>query len=314
MPDNCLKSETIQDYLEKLLPADEMAQIAAHLHDCRNCRQATDAFARLFKQATASAVADLSTIADHKTIDSVMQRLPARQGSKVGQTIPGKAERQPALIDLLRWLLVPAFVIIVAAAFLRVGRLPRQIDQSRVEFSLNNNTVTVLLGEVKLADADHIRPHSRITLPGNAVIMVQAGLQRFKFSAGAVFTLSDRQIALARGRVNCDLTGNHDGLNIKTPAVIVTPLGTSFEVEAKDWGTRVTLVSGSIEAVSITGVKRRISMPSSVYIAANGVFSDKIPQPALALPANDQMPLPQLQNTQPSSGSADSPDKLIDSF
>ena len=312
MPDNCLKSETIQDYLEKLLPADEIAQIAAHLQSCRKCRQATDAFARLFKQATASALADLGMVADHQTIDSVMQRLPTRQRGKVRQTIPGNAERQTGLVDLLRWLLVPAFVIIVAAAFLRVGQIPQHIDQSRVEFSLNNNTATVLLGEVRLADADHIRPHSRITLPENAVIMVQAGLQHFKFSAGADFTLRDRQIALTRGLVNCDLTGNHAGLNIKTPAVIVTPLGTCFEVEAKDWGTRVTLASGSLEAVSLTGIKRLISKPSSVYIAANGVFSDDIPQPAQALPANNQMP--QLHNNQPSSESANSPGRLIDSF
>ncbi len=314
MSNSCLKSEKIQEYLEKSLSADEMAAAATHLKGCPACQNEMLSFQKIFTMAASTTKATLGQSLPRKSVESLMQKVKQldQNGANLSAEPKILAGKGYSLADLLKLVMIPAFGIILLAAFSRsVKHAPQQPETSlQPQFSLSQNAVEILLGEVKFAENRHIRIGEETSLPDDAVILVQAGSHKFKFSAGARFTFNDREVLLSRGQGGFDLHGEHEGLKIITPAVTVTPLGTSFEVEVKSWGTRLSLNSGSIEALSSSGINRRLNTAGTIYVTTAGDFSETMPQPEQARPAPSENPKP-IPAT-PDTGNA--PGKLIDSF
>ncbi len=314
MSNSCLKPEKIQEFLEKSLSADEMAAAAMHIKSCPGCQNEVLSFQKVFTMAASTTKALLGQDMPRKSVDRLMQKVQQlhQPGDKISSESKAGTGKGYSLADLLKLVLIPAFGIILLAAFSRSVKLTPQRQENSIQkqFSLSQNSVEVLLGEMKLAENKQISIGAETSLSEGAVILVRAGSHKFKFSAAARFIFNDREVILSRGQASFALNGDHAGLKIITPAVTITPLGTSFEIEAKSWGTRLTLNSGSVEAMSSSGSKRRLNMPGTIYVTTAGAFSEAMPQPEQVEPANYQPPKP----IPASSDTGNAPGKLIDSF
>ncbi|MDD3146119.1 MAG: FecR domain-containing protein [Candidatus Riflebacteria bacterium] len=314
MSNSCLKPERIQEYLENSLSPAEMAAVAAHINSCPGCQQQLRSFENVFKMATVTAKETLHQKLPRESLAALMTKIQQQKqtGSKSQENIANKPVRAFSISDILRLLLIPAVGLILLAAGIKSAKMarPQQKNTIQKQFSLSLNSAEVLLGNVPSIINGQVITGKEIALPADAVVLVQVDKHKLRFSEAARFSFGDHEVTLNSGQASFDLHGDHAGLKIVTPAVTVTPLGTSFEVESRSWGTRLTLKSGSVEALSNSGIKRRLNTPGTIYVSAAGAFSETMPQPEQLEPAHYEPPKP--VPASPDTGNA--PGKLIDSF
>lgn len=323
---NCLNQEKIQEYLDKNLPTNEMKEVAAHVSACSICRQELDAFSKLYEAAGNSARRELSVGIPLQSVDEVLLKI--RQCKEPPPKDPSQivATRWKEILSGFRWLLVPAFSLVLLALFLRNNRhVETQAIQEPSQFSLLQNSVELVLGdpadhlklaqlESRLGDVKRLPGNVGIELPENAMIMVQVGNHRLKFSSAANFVLTEKEVALTKGSASFDFSGDHQGFRATTPFVSITPLGTGFDLEVKDWGVKVVLRSGKIKLTTKSGKQKILKGKDVIFVARDGRMSKNIPQPKTD--SSNQLPLgnENLPKSEPSSNDSGSPAKLLDAF
>ena len=314
MPDGCLNPDKIQDYVENSLPPGERQGVAVHLEGCAACRRDAEAFARLFAGVAASARQQLAAGCPRQSLVAVMQRLPKKRG-QANSAIKPEITSHSVIAMLMKWLFMPALALTVLLWFAAGSqKLPKPaVDDALMRsFSLLDNSVVLILGELPANVKDKIEPATEVSLGKDSVVLVNVAQHQLKFSAAASFVFSQNEIDLKQGQAAFDLTGDHQGFRIKTPLVTITPLGTSFELAVKTWGVTVVLHSGRLELVSITGIRRILDAGQTIYVAADGRFSVELPQSEPDVPQGQ--PSSQSLPVVAPAGNPDSPNRLIDSF
>jgi len=223
----------------------------------------------------------------------------------------------------LKYILAPAMI----AIFLAIGlswhspaQHPALPEPEKPAFSLAHNTAELPFstGPAEVAPGS-LKPGIRsielgkeIILPEGSMLRVCVDQHNFLFSGPTTFTFEEKVVRVAKGVSSFVLVGDHAGFKVITPDVTVEPLGTSFAVEAKSWGTKITLRTGKLDLISCSGIKRQLQTPDEIYVSATGAFSADVPQPANSplLPEAPHQPAPATNDQQP----GNSPGKLIDSF
>lgn len=314
----CFKTDKIQDYLERNLPDNELEAFATHIKTCPSCLHEVMTLKNLASAAHGFARRQLSIEPPVAAVDKVMHKIRAQNNATVVKKTDTGTDpsENTGILQKLRWLLVPALALILVCAYRfdrnEPGSIP--VDAEAQQFSLHPGRAEVILSGTPALSLPEILPETRIILPEGSVILVQSGRHKFKFSARADFVYGRQVIIMNDGLANCDLSGSHQGLKIVTPAVTVTPLGTSFELEIKNWGTRVSLREGSLEMLNNKGIKRILTGTETIYVATDGSYSAEIPQP-ITIPGNSEPPIQHRQpGNVPETGVSGSPGSLIDSF
>lgn len=317
MSDNCLSQEKIQEYLEKTLASSEAEKAARHINSCPACRNEVAACEAFLRRATQSARRQVAATVPPGRLAAVMSQIKTERSSKT-------AVKQPAgFFWQLKYLLAPA----IAALLLAIGlswhspeQYPALPQPEKPAFSLAHNTAEIpfSLGPAETApdslspDTRSIRLGKKITISEGSLLRVSVDQHKFLFSGPTTFTFEEKVVRVAKGICSFVLVGDHAGFKVITPDVTIEPLGTSFAVEAKNWGTKITLRTGKLDLTSCSGIKRQMQAPDEIYVSATGAFSAEVPQPnnsPLQPEAPDQ-PAP-TTNDQPA---GNSPGKLIDSF
>lgn len=317
MSDNCLSQEKIQEYLEKTLVNSEAEKAACHINSCPACRNEVAACEAFLRRATLTARRQVSAAVPPGRLAAIMSQVKTERNSKT-------AAKQPTgFFWQLKYLLAPA----IAALLLAIGlswhspeQYPALPQPEKPAFSLAHNTAEMpfSLGPAETAP-DSLSPDTRsiglgkkITISEGSMLRVSIDRHKFLFSGAAAFTFEEKVVRMAKGVSSFVLVGDHAGFKVITPDVTIEPLGTSFAVEAKNWGTKITLRTGKLALISCSGIKRQLEAPEEIFVSSTGAFSATMPQPGSSpLPpeAPDQ-PAP-TTNNQPA---GNSPGKLIDSF
>jgi len=322
MSDNCLSQEKIQEYLEKTLPKSEAENAVRHINSCPACRNEVAACETFLRRATQSARRQVSGTVPPGRLAAIMSQIQTnRNGSRSNTEKP--AGQSSSFIWQLKYLLAPAMV----AIFLAIGlswhspeQHPALPEPEKPAFSLAHNSVEMpfSLGPAEVApgslkpDTKNIRLSEEIVIKEGSMLRVSIGQHKFLFSGATTFTFEEKVVRVAKGVSSFVLVGDHAGFKVITPDVTVEPLGTSFAVEAKSWGTKITLRTGKLNLISCSGIKRQLQTPDEIYVSATGAFSADVPQPANSplLPEAPHQPAPATNDQQP----GNSPGKLIDSF
>ncbi len=322
MSDNCLSQEKIQEYLEKTLANSEAEKAARHINSCHACRNEVAACEAFLRRATLSARSQVSATVPPGRLAAIMSQVKSERSSKSssGEKL---ANQSTGFIWQLKYVLAPAMI----AVFLAIGlswhspeQYPALPEPEKPAFSLTRNTAEMSFspGPAEVAPGSlkpgirSIELGKKIILPEGAMLRVSVDQHKFLFSGPTTFTFEEKAVRVAKGISSFVLVGDHAGFKVITPDVTIEPLGTSFAVEAKSWGTKITLRTGKLDLISCSGIKRQLQTPDEIYVSATGAFSADVPQPANSplLPEAPHQPAP-ATNDQPA---GNSPGKLIDSF
>lgn len=317
MSDNCLSQEKIQEYLEKTLASSEAEKAARHINSCPACRNEVAACEAFLRRATQSARRQVAATVPPGRLAAVMSQIKTEQSSKTS------AKKPVGFFWQLKFLLAP----VMAALLLAIGlswhspeQYPALPQPEKPAFSLAHNTAEIPFssGPAETApdslspDTRSIRLGKKITISEGSLLRVSIDQHKFLFSGATTFTFEEKVVRMAKGVSSFVLVGDHAGFKVITPDVTIEPLGTSFAVEAKSWGTKITLRTGKLDLTSCSGIKRQLQVPEEIFVSSTGAFSAEVPQPnnsPLQPEAPDQ-PAP-TTNDQPA---GNSPGKLIDSF
>ncbi|HNW11136.1 MAG TPA: hypothetical protein PLK58_02485 [Candidatus Rifleibacterium sp.] len=323
MSDNCLSQEKIQEYLEKTLANSEAEKAARHINSCPACRNEVAACEAFLQRATLSARRQVSTTVPPGRLAAIMSQIQINRNSSKSSSREKLANQSTGFIWQLKYILAPAMI----AVFLAIGlswhspeNYPALPEPEKQAFSLAHNTAEMPFstGPAEVAPGS-LKPGTRsiglgkeIILPEGAMLRVGVDQHKFLFSGPTTFTFEEKVVRVAKGVSSFVLVGDHAGFKVITPDVTVEPLGTSFAVEAKSWGTKITLRTGRLDLISCSGIKRQLQTPDDIYISSTGAFSADMPQPG-------NSPLPPEAPNQPAPATNDqpagnSPGKLIDSF
>lgn len=323
MSDNCLSQEKIQEYLEKTLVNSEAEKAARHINSCPACRNKVAACETFLQRATLSARRQVSATVPPGRLAAIMSQIQLNRNSSKSSSREKLANQSTGFIWQLKYILAPAMI----AVFLAIGlswhspeQYPALPEPEKPAFSLTRNTAEMPFspGPAEVAPGS-LKPGTRsiglgkeIILPEGAMLRVGVDQHKFLFSGPTTFTFEEKAVRVAKGVSSFVLVGDHAGFKVITPDVTVEPLGTSFAVEAKSWGTKITLRTGRLDLISCSGIKRQLQTPDDIYISSTGAFSADMPQPG-------NSPLPPEAPNQPAPATNDqpagnSPGKLIDSF
>ena len=322
MSDNCLNQETIQEYLEKTLVNSEAEKAARHINSCPACRNEVAAYEAFLQRATLAARHQFTATVPPGRLTAIMSRLQA-EGNGRQSSSEKPAERKTGLIWQLKYLLAPA----IAALLLAIGlswhspeQYPALPEPEKTAFSLAHNTAEIMFlpGTAEAVPGalqpgiTRIGSEKENILSAGAMLRVGVDRHKFLFTGPTTFTFEEKVVRVTKGISSFVLVGDHTGFKVITPDVTIEPLGTSFAVEAKSWGTKITLRTGKLDLTSCSGIKRQLQTPDDIYISSTGAFSAVMPQPGDSPlpPEAPGQPAP-VRNTPPA---GNSPGKLIDSF
>lgn len=309
MSANCINKDRIQEYLDKTLPESEKRTVESHLAACSSCRKELENYRRLYLSADESLKSSLSQSFRQPSVDSVMRRLPVAVAKPATTTADFNF-----FAILLRFALPALAVVLVVFGYSYSGRQTvssPDVDQVR-QFSLVENSVLMVRGNLPAGLTDRLLPGEPYKLGRDDLMMVKVDQSRFEFSDAAEFSFKDLQVTLNSGEAAFELKGQHEGFSVVAQNVTVTPLGTSFKLLVRDWGTRITLTEGRLQLETITGQRRMIDRPSTLYVGTDGSFYDKVPQ-SPAVNGDSQQGGPPASNNRPA-GQNNSPATLLDSF
>lgn len=323
---DCLSNELIQNFLDKQLPADKMATVTEHLKKCDSCQNELNQLQQVFMAADRFAEKQLKAPVANSAIDEVMHKISRKALGR--EKDAGSAVRNyDGIFWGLKWILAPCFAVLLTVLLInsKSGELRHQA-LSDEKFSLLKNTAELILGnhdesmvlsgkKIRFADISCIPLEQMAELPPDTLLLMRVGAHRFNFNNGAVFTCTTNEVVLKEGNMSVDLSGAHVGLDIKTSAVTVIPMGTAFELEVKSWGTKVCLKSGKIEMINSKGLHRIVEKPETIYVSLDGRYLKEVPQPekrpdSLSTGGRPDSPT----GSGAKSDEASSPNKLLDSF
>lgn len=314
MSANCIKQEKLQEYLDNALNVSEKHSVETHLSACAACRTEAEKFQRLYSAADSAVKNSVISSCRSASVDSVMRRLPG----SINRTVKNSAVAESGLnfFDFLLRFSLPALIVAAIAilGILYSGRQPlsETVGKNQSQFSLIENSVLMVRGNMPAGLSDRLMPDTRYKLGRDDLMMVKVDQNRFEFSDAADFSFKNLQITVNSGEAAFELSGPHKGFAAITQNVTVTPLGTSFKLLVRDWGTRITLSEGQLQLETSSKLRRIIDKPSTLYVGTDGGFYDQVPQNP-ATKGTSQSDAPPAHYNRPAGGN-NSPGTLLDSF
>ncbi|MEW6709808.1 MAG: FecR domain-containing protein [Candidatus Riflebacteria bacterium] len=315
MNENCLNNEQMQQLLDGTLQAQERKVFNDHLSHCHTCQKELAAFQKIFDLSKEYADKQVDKKVSSNRLNILMSHInsASEKNFKHQEGISG--------FGFLKWLFVSASALALIFLLFTDASVKKPTQIFQAPFNLENNEIEMIIqgsGKIMLngrpvEKLSSVPSNQPVSLPPDCLILVKSGHQKFRFSKKAVFSLSEKEIKLAKGAAAFSLQSPHEGLSVKTPCATITPLGTEFDVEAGINITRISLKEGKIKVTGKTGVNRMMTEPGIIFADDKGVFSSNFPGTSTAensLPSSPPASIPSPET----SLSEEGPGKLLDSF
>ena len=245
--------QLIQPYLDRELPHSDRVILEQHVGECRACA----ALVRRHQASDAELFETFRTVRiDRDMTDYVLSHLPEMERPQVDVASLNRRAKSAGRMRERVFRLVP-----IAAAVLLVF-LAAVLNTRWPEAGIRAGAV----GMVAYADGDVHRLLANKTGPRANEKAAAMGGDRFETAPGAhasvmllgpsevrmdsntaVKVVSDRRIALERGRVYLDIASSRRWFKVVTPMGEVTVFGTKFSVEANSGRTTVTVEEGEVQ-------------------------------------------------------------------